>query len=94
MKQKNCFIEQIKQQEHSIKDEILTIKIINILVFFYLFLNQYEKGFEILNPQEFWWAILLCTQEFWNVYIKQMREKIMYTKRRKINLKNSNLQLL
>ena len=60
---KSVSIEQIRQQEHSIKDEILTIKISLIFLFLFLPFSQpyMEKGFEILKnaPQEFWWAILI-----------------------------------
>ena len=60
---KSVSIEQVKQQEHSIKDEILTIKISLIFLFLFLPFSQpyMEKGFEILKnaPQEFWWAILI-----------------------------------
>ena len=56
-------VEQVRQQEHSIKDEILTIKISLIFLFLFLPFSQpyMEKGFEILKsaPQEFWWAILI-----------------------------------
>ena len=61
--EKTVSVEQIKQQEHSIKDEILTIKISLIFLFLFLPFSQpyMEKGFEILKnaPQEFWWAILI-----------------------------------
>ena len=61
--EKSVSIEQIKQQEHSIKDEILTIKISLIFLFLFLPFSQptMEKGFEILKnaPQEFWWAVLI-----------------------------------
>ena len=61
--EKSVSIEQIKQQEHSIKDELLTIKISLIFLFLFLPFSQptMEKGFEILRnaPQEFWWAILI-----------------------------------
>jgi len=60
---KSVSIEQVKQQEHSIKDEILTIKISLIFLFLFLPFSQpyMQKGFEILKsaPQEFWWAILI-----------------------------------
>jgi len=60
---KSVSIEQVKQQEHSIKDEILTIKISLIFLFLFLPFSQpyMERGFEILKnaPQEFWWAILI-----------------------------------
>ena len=56
-------VEQIRQQEHSIKDEILTIKISLIFLFLFLPFSQpyMERGFEILKnaPTEFWWAILI-----------------------------------
>ena len=56
-------VEQIRQQEHSIKDEILTIKITLIFLFLFLPFSQpyMERGFEILKnaPTEFWWAILI-----------------------------------
>ena len=61
--EKSVSIEQIKQQEHSIKVEILTIKISLIFLFLFLPFSKptMEKGFEILRnaPQEFWWAILI-----------------------------------
>ena len=60
---KSVSIEQVRQQEHSIKDEILTIKISLIFLFLFLPFSQpyMEKGFEILKnaPEEFWWAILI-----------------------------------
>jgi|TARA_R100001530_G_C4262479_1_gene140864 hypothetical protein len=56
-------LEQVRQQEHSIKDEILTIKISLIFLFVFLPFSQpyMEKGFEILKnaPVEFWYAILI-----------------------------------
>ena len=56
-------LEQVKQQEHSIKDEILTIKISLIFLFIFLPFSQpyMEKGFEILKnaPVEFWYAVLI-----------------------------------
>ena len=61
--EKTVSVEQVKQQEHSIKDEILTIKISLIFLFLCLPFSHptMEKGFEILKnaPQEFWWAILI-----------------------------------
>ena len=61
--EKTVSVEQVKQQEHSIKDEILTIKISLIFLFLFLPFSQptMEKGFEILKnaPQEFWWAVLI-----------------------------------
>ncbi len=60
---KTVSVEQVRQQEHSIKDEILTVKISLIFLFLFLPFSQpyMEKGFEILKsaPQEFWWAILI-----------------------------------
>ena len=60
---KSVSVEQVKQQEHSIKDEILTIKVSLIFLFLFLPFSQpyMEKGFEILKnaPEEFWWAILI-----------------------------------
>ena len=60
---KTVSVEQVRQQEHSIKDEILTILISAIFVFTFLPFSQpyMTKGFEILRnaPQEFWWAILI-----------------------------------
>tara|TARA_B100000959_G_scaffold10679_1_gene10736 strand:+ start:286 stop:651 length:366 start_codon:yes stop_codon:yes gene_type:complete len=60
---KTVSIEQIRQQEHSIKDEILTILISGILICTFLPLTQPSmmKGFEILKsaPTEFWWAVLI-----------------------------------
>ena len=60
---KSVSVEQVRQQEHSIKDEILTIKISLIFLFLFLPFSQpyMERGFEILKnaPQEFWWAILI-----------------------------------
>ena len=56
-------LEQVRQQEHSIKDEILTIKISLIFLFVFLPFSQpyMEKGFEILKnaPVEFWYAVLI-----------------------------------
>jgi hypothetical protein len=56
-------LEQVRQQEHSIKDEILTIKISLIFLFIFLPFSQpyMEKGFEILKnaPVEFWYAVLI-----------------------------------
>ncbi len=61
--EKSVSIEQVRQQEHSIKDEILTIKITLIFLFLFLPFSQpyMERGFEILKnaPTEFWWAILI-----------------------------------
>ena len=61
--EKSVSVEQVRQQEHSIKDEILTIKITLIFLFLFLPFSQpyMEKGFEILKsaPTEFWWAILI-----------------------------------
>ena len=52
-----------RQQEHSIKDEILTILISAIFIFTFLPFSQpyMTKGFEILKsaPTEFWWAVLI-----------------------------------
>ena len=61
--EKSVSIEQIKQQEHSIKDEILTLLISAIFIFTFLPFSQpyMMKGFEILKsaPTEFWWAVLI-----------------------------------
>ena len=60
---KTVSVEQVRQQEHSIKDEILTILISAIFVFTFLPFSQpyMTKGFEILKsaPTEFWWAVLI-----------------------------------
>jgi len=60
---KEVSIEQVKQQEKSIKDELLTILIGGIFVFTFLPFSQpyMSKGFEILKsaPTEFWWAVLI-----------------------------------
>ena len=60
---KTVSVEQIRQQEHSIKDEILTLLISGIFVFTFLPFSQpyMTKGFEILKsaPTEFWWAVLI-----------------------------------
>ena len=60
---KTVSIEQVRQQEKSIKDEILTILIGLIFVFTFLPFSQpyMMKGFEILKtaPAEFWWAVLI-----------------------------------
>ena len=59
----NISIAQINQQEHSIKDEILTILISGILICTFLPITQPSmiRGFEILKlaPTEFWWAVLI-----------------------------------
>ena len=86
--EKSVSIEQIKQQEHSIKDEILTIKISLIFLFLFLPFSQptMEKGFEILRnaPQEFWWAFLLSIQEVLEcLTLNKVRKKIMYGKKKK-----------
>ena len=56
-------IEQIRQQEHSIKDELLTILICSIFALVFIPYTQptMMRGFEILKsaPQEFWWAVLI-----------------------------------
>lgn len=61
--EQNVSIEQVRQQQHSIKDEILTIKITLIFIAMFLpFTQPYmEKGMEILRnaPTEFWWAVLI-----------------------------------
>ena len=61
--EKSVSVEQVKQQEHSIKDEILTLLISAIFVFTFLPFSQpyMMKGFEILKsaPTEFWWAVLI-----------------------------------
>ena len=60
---KTFSVEQIRQQEHSIKDELLTILI--CLIFIGVFLPYTQPtmviGFEILKsaPTEFWWAVLI-----------------------------------
>ena len=60
---KSVSIEQIRQQEHSIKDELLTILI--CLIFIGVFIPYTQPtmtiGFEILKsaPTEFWWAVLI-----------------------------------
>ena len=60
---KTVSVEQIRQQQHSIKDEILTILISGILICAFLSITQPHmiKGFEILRtaPTEFWWAVLI-----------------------------------
>ena len=60
---KTVSVEQIRQQQHSIKDEILTILISGILICAFLPITQPHmiKGFEILRtaPTEFWWAVLI-----------------------------------
>ena len=60
---KTVSVEQIRQQQHSIKDEILTLLISGIFIFTFLPFSQpyMTKGFEILKsaPTEFWWAVLI-----------------------------------
>ena len=60
---KTVSVEQIRQQQHSIKDEILPILISGILICTFLPMTQPSmiKGFEILKsaPTEFWWAVLI-----------------------------------
>ena len=60
---KTVSVEQIRQQQHSIKDEILTILISGILICTFLPITQPSmmRGFEILKsaPTEFWWAVLI-----------------------------------
>ena len=60
---KTVSVEQIRQQQHSIKDEILTILISGILICTFLPITQPSmiRGFEILRsaPTEFWWAVLI-----------------------------------
>ena len=60
---KTVSVEQIRQQQHSINDEILTILISGILICTFLPMTQPSmiKGFEILKsaPTEFWWAVLI-----------------------------------
>ena len=60
---KTVSVEQIRQQEHSIKDELLTILICLIFIFTFIPYTQptMVKGFEILKsaPTEFWWAVLI-----------------------------------
>ena len=61
--EKTVSVEQVRQQEHSIKDEILTLLISAIFIFTFLPFSQpyMTKGFEILKsaPTEFWWAVLI-----------------------------------
>ena len=61
--EQNVSLEQVRQQEHSIKDEILTLLISAIFIFTFLPFSQpyMTKGFEILKsaPTEFWWAVLI-----------------------------------
>ncbi len=61
--EQNVSIEQVRQQQNSIKDEILTIKITAIFLFTCLPFSQpyMEKAFSILAnaPTEFWWAVLI-----------------------------------
>ena len=60
---KTVSVEQVRQQEHSIKDEVLTLLISAIFIFTFLPFSQpyMTKGFEILKsaPTEFWWAVLI-----------------------------------
>lgn len=60
---KTISVEQIRQQEHSIKDELLTILICLIFIFTFIPHTQPSMtiGFEILKsaPTEFWWAVLI-----------------------------------
>ena len=60
---KTVSVEQIRQQEHSIKDELLTLLICGIFIAVFLPITQPSmvKGFEILKsaPTEFWWAVLI-----------------------------------
>jgi len=60
---KTVSVEQIRQQEHSIKDELLTILICLIFIFTFIPYTQPTMviGFEILKsaPTEFWWAVLI-----------------------------------
>ena len=60
---KTVSVEQIRQQEHSIKDELLTLLICGIFICVFLPFTQpaMVKGFEILKsaPTEFWWAVLI-----------------------------------
>ena len=60
---KTVSVEQIRQQQHPIKDEILTILISGILICTFLPMTQPSmiRGFEILRsaPTEFWWAVLI-----------------------------------
>ena len=60
---KSVSIEQIRQQETSIKDELLTILICLIFIFTFIPYTQptMVTGFEILKsaPTEFWWAVLI-----------------------------------
>jgi hypothetical protein len=60
---KTVSVEQIRQQQHSIKDEILTILVSGILICTFLPITQPSmiKGFEILKsaPTEFWWSVLI-----------------------------------
>ena len=60
---KTVSVEQIRQQQHSINYEILTILISGILICTFLPMTQPSmiRGFEILRsaPTEFWWAVLI-----------------------------------
>ena len=60
---KTVSVEQIRQQEHSIKDELLTILICSIFALVFIPYTQptMMRGFEILKsaPTEFWWAVLI-----------------------------------
>ena len=60
---KTISVEQIRPQEHSVKDEILTLLICGIFICVFLPFTQptMVRGFEILKsaPTEFWWAVLI-----------------------------------
>ena len=106
---KTVSVEQVRQQEHSIKDEILTILISAIFVFTFLPFSQpyMTKGFEILKsaPTEFWWAVLIVfSGSFGMSTLKNIKgkkqEKLCTTqvKKQKVKsiakVKNNNLLLL
>ena len=78
---KTVSVEQVRQQEHSIKDEILTLLISAIFVFTFLPFSQpyMTKGFEILKsaPTEFWWAVLIVfSGSFGMSTLKNIKGKI------------------
>ena len=77
---KTVSVEQVRQQEHSIKDEVLTIKIALIFLFCFLPYTQpyMERGFEILSnaTTEFWYAVLIVySGSFGLSTIKNIRGK-------------------
>lgn len=61
---KTVSVEQVRQQQHSIKDEILTFLVAGILLACFIPQTQpfMLQGFEIMRtaPTEFWWAVLIC----------------------------------